>query len=286
MKEFTSCKEAVESCVNQKNFAIAHLYNEEKTLDMHIHDCYEIYYSISGGKQFLIDNKFYIIQPGDVFLINKYESHYLSQIDQMILERIVISIHPDYLKQLSTINTDLNYCFSYRETGFSHRISLDKEQQQRFIYYTHKITSASGFGEDIMERSAFTELMVLLNKAFYTQCQSDFEDISYQYNQQVDQILDYINQNIDHPITIEHLSKQFFLSESYICRIFKATTGTTINKYLIARRISIAKSLLVEGINVSEACERCGFNDYSNFLKAFTKTVGISPKKYAQYSAS
>ncbi len=286
MKEFTSCKEAVESCVNEKNFAIAHLYNEEKTLDVHIHDCYEIYYSISGGKQFLIDNKFYIIQPGDVFLINKYESHYLSQIDQMIHERIVISIHPDYLKQLSTINTDLNYCFSYRETGFSHRISLDKEQQQRFIYYTHKITSASGFGEDIMERSAFTELMVLLNKAFYTQCQSDFEDISYQYNQQVDQILDYINQNIDHPITIEHLSKQFFLSESYICRIFKATTGTTINKYLIARRISIAKSLLVEGINVSDACERCGFNDYSNFLKAFTKTVGISPKKYAQYSAS
>lgn len=286
MKEFTSCKEAVESCVNKKNFALAHLYNEEKTLDVHIHDCYEIYYSISGGKQFLIDNKFYIIQPGDVFLINKYESHYLSQIDQMIHERIVISIHPDYLKQLSTINTDLNYCFSYRETGFSHRISLDKEQQQRFIYYTHKITSASGFGEDIMERSAFTELMVLLNKVFYTQCQSDFEDISYQYNQQVDQILDYINQNIDHPITIEHLSKQFFLSESYICRIFKATTGTTINKYLIARRISIAKSLLVEGINVSDACERCGFNDYSNFLKAFTKTVGISPKKYAQYSAS
>lgn len=286
MKEFTSCKEAVESCVNEKNFAIAHLYNEEKTLDVHIHDCYEIYYSISGGKQFLIDNKFYIIQPGDVFLINKYESHYLSQIDQMIHERIVISIHPDYLKQLSTINTDLNYCFSYRETGFSHRISLDKEQQQRFIYYIHKITSSSGFGEDILERSAFTELMVLLNKAFYTQCQSDFEDISYQYNQQVDQILDYINQNIDHPITIEHLSKQFFLSESYICRIFKATTGTTINKYLIARRISIAKSLLVEGINVSDACERCGFNDYSNFLKAFTKTVGISPKKYAQYSAS
>lgn len=286
MKEFTSCKEAVESCVNQKNFAIARLYNEEKTLNVHIHDCYEIYYSISGGKQFLIDNKFYTIQPGDVFLINKYESHYLSQIDQMVHERIVISIHPDFLKQLSTISTDLNYCFSYRETGFSHRISLDKEQQQRFIYYIHKITSASGFGEDIIERAAFTELMVLLNKAFYAQCQSDIVDVTYLYNQQVDQILDYINQNIDHPITIEHLAKQFFLSDSYICRIFKATTGTTINKYLTARRISIAKSLLVEGINVTDVCERCGFNDYSNFLKAFTKTVGISPKKYAQYSVS
>ena len=29
--------------------------------------------------------------------------------------------------------------------------------------------------------------------------------------------------------------------------------------------------------------EACGFNDYSNYLRAFTKAVGISPKKYAQF---
>ena len=284
MKEYTSCKESVESCVSEKIFAIAHLYNEEKTLNMHIHDSYEIYYSISGGKQFLIDNKFYTIKPGDIFFINKYESHYLSKIDQMIHERIAISIHPDLLKELSTTNTDLNYCFTYRNSGFSHRISLDKEQQQRFIYYIHKITSMSGFGSDILERAAFTELMVLLNKAFFAQCQSQVEGTPYQYSPQVDQILDYMNQHINHPITIDHLAKQFFLSESYICRIFKSTTGTTINKYLTARRISIAKSFLADGMNVNEVCESSGFHDYSNFLKAFTKTVGISPKKYAQYS--
>ena len=82
---------------------------------------------------------------------------------------------------------------------------------------------------------------------------------------------------------IGDLAKHFYISESYICRIFKSATGTTINKYMTARRISIAKSLLAEGVGVSEVCERCGFSDYSNFLKAFTKSVGISPKKYSQY---
>ncbi|BCJ93301.1 AraC family transcriptional regulator [Anaerocolumna cellulosilytica] len=284
MKEYTSCKESMESCLTDKYFAIAHLYNEEKTMNMHIHDCYEIYYSISGGRQFLIDNKFYTMQPGDVFFINSYESHYLSEIDQMVHERIVLSIHPDFVKAISTDETDLNYCFSYREQGFSHRLALDKEQQQRFIYYIHKLTSPSGFGMDILERAAFMELLVFLNKAFYAQCQSEVTDASYQYSQQVDQILDYINQNIDQPLSIDHLSKQFFLSESYICRIFKSATGTTINKYLTARRITKAKSLLAEGKSVNEVCESCGFHDYSNFLKAFTKAVGISPKKYATYS--
>lgn len=284
MKEYTSCKEAIDFCINRKYFAVAHLYQEEKPMNMHIHDCYEIYYSISGGRQFLIDNRFYNIQPGDVFLINSYESHYLSQIDSMVHERIVISIHPDFIKSLSTPSTDLNYCFSYREPGFSHRIPLDKEQQQRFLYYIYKVTSPTGFGTDILERTAFTELLLFLNKAFYAHCRIETGDDNFRYSRQVDQILEYINQNINDSITIEHLAKQFFLSESYICRIFKAATGTTINKYITARRITIAKALLAEGKTVNEVCEYSGFHDYSNFLKAFTKAVGISPKKYSQYS--
>lgn len=284
MKEFTSCKEAVESCINQKYFAVAHLYQEEKPMNMHIHDCYEVYYSISGGRQFLINDRFYQIQPGDLFLINNYESHYLSQIDSMIHERIVLSIHPEYVKELSTPSTNLNFCFSHRETGFSHRISLDKEQQQRFLYFIHKITSPSGFGMDVLERSAFMELLLFLNKAFYAHCSQTLGEEDYKYSVQVDQILEYINQNISELITIEHLSRQFFLSESYICRIFKAATGTTINKYITARRITIAKALLSEGKTVNEVCEESGFHDYSNFLKSFTKAVGISPKKYSQYS--
>ena len=73
-------------------------------MDMHIHDCYEIYYSISGGKQFLIDNSFYRILPGDIFFINQYESHYITQVDSQIHERIVFSIYPEFLKSLGYQN--------------------------------------------------------------------------------------------------------------------------------------------------------------------------------------
>ena len=95
----------------------------------------------------------------------------------------------------------------------------------------------------------------------------------------------YINQNIGNQLTIEELSKYFYLSPSYLCRIFKSATGMTINKYITAKKITLSKALLSEGCSVSEACEKSGFNDYSNFLKAFTKAVGVSPKKYAQYNA-
>lgn len=68
MKLSSSCKEAIDSCLATRSFAVAHLYNDEKPMKIHIHDCYEIYFSISGGKQFLIDNRFYDFKPGDIFL--------------------------------------------------------------------------------------------------------------------------------------------------------------------------------------------------------------------------
>ena len=56
----------------------------------------------------------------------------------------------------------------------------------------------------------------------------------------------------------------------------------TINKYVTAKRIAHSKEYLAQGYSVTETCEKCGFNDYSNFLKSFTKAVGITPGNYAQ----
>ena len=282
MKELNSCKEAMASSIENNYFSIAHLYKDEKAMEMHIHDCYEVYYSISGGKQFLIDNKVYDIAPGDLFLINQYDSHYLTQIEKEKHERIVIMVAPDFMKEISSDETDLDACFQKRSAKFSHKISLSSEQQGRFLYFVNKILTSNGYGHDLLERATFAELFVMINQLISEKTSDKAVDKPTTYNEQVDAILSYLNNNIQYPISIGDLSKQFYISESYICRIFKSATGTTINKYMTARRISIAKSLLAEGIGVSEVCERCGFSDYSNFLKAFTKSVGISPKKYSQ----
>ena len=283
MKELNSCKEAMAYSIENKYFSVAHLYKDEKAMEMHIHDCYEVYFSISGGKQFLIDNQVYDIAPGDLFLINQYDSHYLTQIDKELHERIVIMIDPDYMKEISSKETDLDACFQKRTRSFSHKVSLTQEQQGRFLYFINKIVTSNGFGHDLLERATFTELFVMINKIVSDRESDKTTESTSTYNEQVDAILSYINNNIQYPVSIGDLSKHFYISESYICRIFKSATGTTINKYMTARRISIAKSLLAEGVGVSEVCDRCGFSDYSNFLKAFTKSVGISPKKYSQY---
>ncbi|MFV0465393.1 MAG: AraC family transcriptional regulator [Lachnospiraceae bacterium] len=277
-----SCNEAVRTCISDQYFAIAHLYSNEKTMNLHIHDCYEIYFSIHGGRQFLIDHSCYDIVPGDVFFINTTECHYLSQVEREVHERIVLSISPQFLEAQSSDSTDLRACFE-KSLPAMHKLHLSDEEQKRFLYFIHKLSGLSGYGADVIEKAVFSEMMVFLNSA-YTKNQHHAADIPQPiYNRQVDEILTYINQNLDRALSLQELAQNFYLSESYICRIFKQATGTSIRKYITAQRIVLAKSLLTDGNSVKDTCELCGFHDYSNFLKSFSNAVGISPKKYAKF---
>lgn len=279
-----SCRSAIQACLDSKTFAIARLFNNEKTMSIHIHDCYEIYFSIAGAKQFLIDNRVYEVKPGDIFFINQFESHYLSQIDQATHERVVISVHPEYLRQQSTEHTDLNHCFTCRDTAFGHRLSLSELERKRFMYLIHKLSENGDFGQDVMERTLFLELIIFLNRAFQLREQGETQTVPRIPHGKIDEILSYINQHLADDLTLASLAARFNFNSRYLRRIFKSATGTTINRYITAKRISKAKALLVEGCSVAETCTLCGFGDYSNFLKAFTKAVGVSPKKYASYA--
>lgn len=287
MNIFSSSFDAMKYCMDTKGFAVAHLYNMEKTMNTKFHNCCEIYYSIAGGKQFSIEGNLYDVQPGDVFFINENEQHCLTNIVRDVHERILIFIHPEFLQKHSTDQTDLQYCFSYRELEFSHRISMSEEQKKQFMYFMHRLSLAKDFGQDILDHAEFLELIVFLNRIFFRNCQSGAaeEKTSGKHHDKIYSILSYINQHLTEELSLNSLAEQFFISPSYLSVIFKKETGTTINKYITSQRVIAAKARLSEGYSVTETCEMCGFGDYSNFLKIFTKTVGISPKKYAQFSS-
>ncbi|WP_077610138.1 AraC family transcriptional regulator [Clostridium sp. Marseille-P2415] len=288
MKVLTSYSDGIDHCMASHYFSIAHLHKESGILSMHSHRCYEFYFSISGGRTFLIDDKNYRIEPGNLFMINQYEKHQVLQMDTSIPhERFAIFIDPSYLESISTPKTDLTYCFTHRPEKFSHRIALSQGQQRRFTYYFNKLAVEEGFGQDVEERSAFAEFMVFMTKlsteAFWG---AESEEQRQYFNSKVADIITYIHHNIDSQLSIGEIAAHFYLSTSYLCRLFKKGTGTTINSYITSRRIELARTLLSGGYSVNEVYSMCGFNDYSNFFKAFTKKVGISPKKYAQNSLS
>jgi len=63
----------------------------------------------------------------------------------------------------------------------------------------------------------------------------------------------------------------------------KEKTGYTPIKYILTKRIDLAKSLLEStDMPINSVMERVGFDDASYFSKTFKKMVGYFPKGYRE----
>jgi AraC-like DNA-binding protein len=95
--------------------------------------------------------------------------------------------------------------------------------------------------------------------------------------------MEYIEEHITQHITLGQLAEQFYMNSTSISRQFKKHTGLTLRSYILGRRIELAKTLLTDGMSITDVCFQSGFSDYANFIRSFTKIVGTSPGKYTRY---
>lgn len=82
-------------------------------------------------------------------------------------------------------------------------------------------------------------------------------------------------------LSIEEISDEVGMSPAYLCVLFKAQTGKTINGWITDVRMEKAKELLKDGkVKISEIAKRCGYNDSDYFAKVFKKMADCSPSEY------
>lgn len=85
-------------------------------------------------------------------------------------------------------------------------------------------------------------------------------------------------------LSMDMVSEQFHISISYLGTLFKKETGTTFNRYLVAKRIEQAKWLLRNSDDkMVIVAEKCGYKDVYYFSHSFKKVVGMTPKGFRKY---
>ncbi len=91
----------------------------------------------------------------------------------------------------------------------------------------------------------------------------------------------YLDEHYTEKISLDDLSSRFFIDKFYLSKIFKDAYGTTINAYVLSRRITEAKKLLrFTDMSIDEIGSRVGMNDANYFSRSFKKLEGISPSEY------
>ena len=94
-------------------------------------------------------------------------------------------------------------------------------------------------------------------------------------------VLSYIADNYRELNSLEEIAEHFFVSSSYLCRVFKKHTGMTLSHYINQIKIQHACELLIDTTkNVTEIAFECGYNSSMYFCKTFKEQMGCTPSEF------
>lgn len=101
----------------------------------------------------------------------------------------------------------------------------------------------------------------------------------------VEQVKEYIADNMDKDLTCEDISAHVYLNSIYLTRIFKKETGFALSEYLLAERLKLAKELLKNtSMQINTIAGNVGYSNFSHFSRMFRKHIGCSPQDYRKQS--
>ena len=255
-------------------------YPDEQTL--HHHDYYEIELIWGGTLHYRIGGRDYHLTAGDILLVGPDELHQLAAgEEQFVCERLILWIDGNYLEQFRTFGFDAAECFDTSRERHTNCLRFEDDTvlllgslMERCI----RELDSGDFGARMMADTSMIQAVILINRLCRSAARSEHPDRS---GTLVSGVLDYINDHYDEELTLDGLANRFFISKYHLSREFGRLVGTSVHRYIIQKRLAVAKQLLGEGRPSSAVYQHCGFGDYSNFYRAFKSEYGISPKEYA-----
>jgi AraC-like DNA-binding protein len=103
-------------------------------------------------------------------------------------------------------------------------------------------------------------------------------------NPEISEVVKYIDSNLPSPLREEELADHCHYSVTYFSKLFRKTMGVSFRDYVMSKRISLAKQMLVEDkySKVAVVAYQCGYKDVSYFSRIFKKKTGLTPASYRQ----
>ncbi len=247
--------------------------NGRKICEVHYHEEHELYYMQEGRTTYFIDDEIYGVEKGEFVFIPKEILHWTDSGDCKRNARILLNF-PDSV--FAGDGTGL-----YRELCAHPVVCVAKDKEaeleELFFKIEREYRQKDRYGELLMH-SYILELLVQICRY---RCERKTK--VRESDQIIYEITAYIGENYSRGISLQKISRQFAISESYLSRKFKAVTGIGLNRYITFVRISNAEKMLRDGgASVAEAARSCGYNDSNYFSTVFQKVKGVMPSYFVR----
>lgn len=234
--------------------------------------CYEFIFVCSGEGSFVVRDRIFPLQTACLYCIDGLETHCSIPLQPENYERHKLILNADFVDALAHIS-DCKSVFSTLFKNGGSCISFSeadvKYVNELFFHIKTALDKDDEFTKAHIAASILSLLACTSRNTLQAPAHADMH---------VTRILKYLNNNLSCEIRLDALCQEFYISKYYLCHLFKNAVGTSIFNYVLSRRLSNAKKMLIlTDKPIWKIAIECGFVDFAYFSKIFKKQEGITP---------
>ena len=236
---------------------------------IHSHQTTELFYVVSGGGEFLVEDTRFPVRPNDVVIINPHVQHTETCPDSNPLEYIVLGIEGGEF--LLKDSTDTRYCMF---NCYSEGPEVQKNMRSILRELDEKREH-----HNIVARNLLENLAVKLLR--HRSVSLTPKPPSKKSRRECCRVKNYIDHHFKEHISLDMLSEVAHVNKYHLVHSFTQEMGISPINYLIQQRIAESKHMLEHTeYSISEISQILAFSSPSYFSQSFSRLNHMSPREY------
>ncbi|MDP4087462.1 MAG: helix-turn-helix domain-containing protein [Bacillota bacterium] len=227
-----------------------------------------------------MDSGFYHLKENDLLVINRNQLYQVRSLKNNTV--LTLSIPDTFISQF------YEEYRQYQFQLFSQQVDRGKEN---IIVQMRKYLSELLVTYCRQEEGTQLEAHILICKILHTLIlrfkreRNYFEEVNVN-DQRLSEIISYIKQHFDEPITLDDIANHFYLSPNYFSRLFKQQLGVGFSRFLMNIRLERSlKDLLYTKDSITYISIKNGFPNAKSFTNLFKEVYGETPHSYREKNA-
>lgn len=261
--------------LNNLRFTLTYINNMQNvTPDLtepHIHSGIEFYVNLIGDVSFLVDNRLYPVQSGDIIISLPNLVHHCVYHNT--------TRHEHFCLWVDTTENSPLFDFTKRP-DFSPRFTFDEHTKAIAL---HLLAQLRDLDDEGSQNEVLKTTYLLQFLSLFITGSNIAKDTHNETPATFQKILKYFDEHAHSIRSVKEVSDAFFISPATLNRYFRKYVRISPKEFLESKKLSIAKILLTKGRSVTEAGDEAGFFDSSHFIATFKKKFGETPLQYKRH---
>lgn len=259
------------------DFLYRHVYGQNENFELHTHDYYELFLTLSGKIIHYVNNDMQILEPGCLVFIRPEDTHKYIYRNEKQYEFVNLTFSKKIGESLLSYLSGADDISVFTSSTLPKIVRLTPAEVQSFMKRADKFNTVNS--DDYVEQRLNIRSFLLDTFIKYFLRRKD------EFRANLPQWLEITCDKMQKPENfIAGIPRMVEISgktQEHLARTMRKHLDVSLSQYINDLRLNYAVNLIINtNLHVTDICFEAGFGNISCFYSLFNKAYGMSPVQF------